>query len=135
MLMFCLGSQIGEAIEAADSDSDEFEWIRLSDGGFQQVFLLCSVGKTKAYITDKPAVKAHLFGIGRKDGAVVALDDGEITDNDAISSIGALLKLLKGERTGRRTRVKARFRSEPTVLFYMILMISKSANRLQLLLS
>ena len=121
MLMFCLGSHIGEAIKATDDDSDEFEWIRSDEKSFQQLFLLCSVDKIRSHITDKAAVKSHLFGIGGKVLDDVALNDGIITDGEAIGSIRALLKFVKGRKDGKKNKSgensKVPFGADKTILF------------------
>ena len=98
MLTLCLGDQIGQAIKATDDNSEEFEWIRSasSDLSFQKIFLLCSVDKIRKYVTDRGSVKAHLFGIGRNQGDVVALETGRITVDDVITSAKALLQFAKG---------------------------------------
>jgi len=121
MLMFCLGNHIGEAIEAADDDSDEFEWIRYDEKSFQQLFLLCSVDKMRQHITEKAAVKSHLFGIGGKVLDDVALKDGVITDDDAIGSIRALLKIIRERQEGKKKKSgecsKVPFGADKTILF------------------
>mmetsp|Transcript_36195 Transcript_36195/g.73581 ORF Transcript_36195/g.73581 Transcript_36195/m.73581 type:complete len:579 (+) Transcript_36195:1338-3074(+) len=119
MLMLCLGGHIGEAIEATDDDSSEFEWIHSSDIRFQELFLLCSVGKARVCITDKGPVKSHLFGIGGKVMDDVALDDGIITNGEAIASIRALVKFAKGRKEGKKDKSesKAPFGADKTILF------------------
>jgi len=115
MLMFCLGNQIGEAIEATGDDSDEFEWLGAVDKTFQQLFLLCSVDKMRKHVTDKSAVKADLFGIGRKGGSdVVSLED-----KNTISSVKALLKFMKGRKDGKKDKSESKvpFGADKTILF------------------
>ena len=83
------------------------------------MFLLCSVDKTRTYITDKGAVKSHLFGIGGKVLEDTALDDGSISDGDAIRSVRALLKFAKGRKDGKKNKSESKvpFGADKTILF------------------
>mmetsp|Transcript_31326 Transcript_31326/g.67796 ORF Transcript_31326/g.67796 Transcript_31326/m.67796 type:complete len:147 (+) Transcript_31326:1-441(+) len=119
MLMFCLGGQIGEAVKATEVDSGEFKWFRSDEKSFHHLLLLCSVDKMKRHITDKAAVKAHLFGIGKKDGDATALEDGKITEGNTIGSIRTLVKFAKGRKDGKKDKneSKAPFGADKTILF------------------
>jgi hypothetical protein len=85
----------------------------------------------RKHVTDKPAVKSHLFGIGGKVLDDIALNDGIITDGEAIGSIRALLEFVKARQEGKKKKSgeysKVPFGADKTILFDLdVLSVDKS---------